>query len=128
MNELEHPAQQDCVVPSDWLPWIVAEASARGLDLCGVEDAEGGCWRVCSPRALLGCAMTLGCNARISQRPACGGFRTVLWIDAHEGPLGAWLPTVRPEPRAWRLLLLEALVLAGRSGCSGRAPTAGGRA
>jgi hypothetical protein len=104
-----------CPLPVAWLPWVAHRARDEGVTL-GAARWDGARWQPCGVAELAAEASW----ARIEQWPGCGGLRTrvVLGVDDDAG-WGAWVP-IEPRPPSaearWRRLLLEALVLHGRTG------------
>lgn len=96
-----------------WLGWLLDEAAVRGLSLVAMERVHGA-WVEVAPTALLD---REGLSWSVTQRIGCRGIRTRLEFGAPGGPDGGILAqtTTTGEPDAWRMLLLEALVLAAVS-------------
>lgn len=91
-----------------WLPWLLSEASARGVAVAGVIADDDG-WRTCSASDLVDLAPDL---LRVSRRPGCRGTVTRLVLTRAGVVLAAALAQRGPahgEPVTWRALLAEAL-------------------
>ena len=94
----------------DWVPWLLDEALRRGVELRAARCTEE-VWREVAP-AVVG-ELFLA-EARVVQRLGCGGVRTEVRAWTHDGDalcLAAHCSEVG-EPWGWRVLTLEALVLA----------------
>ena len=92
---------------------LLQQARGEGLDVVGIGGGEAG-WAPCAPEELLDDAV----EAWITQRPGCAGPRSsVVFVRGGERR-GAWIADARPgrpEPAAWRTLLVQALVRAARA-------------
>ncbi|MAJ59381.1 MAG: hypothetical protein CBC48_05040 [bacterium TMED88] len=107
-------------LPSNWAQHLLQEAHRRRLVIQGLQrDAQGTLVEV-APESLLKAAAPI---TRIRQHLSSSGLLTTVSFCRGPETVGLWFSPAEREPSgepAWRLLLLETLVLV-----SGQRPLAG---
>ena len=107
-------------LPSDWAIHLLTEARRRGLAIQGLQRDSNGLLLEVAPEALIHGAQSPTPITRIRQHLSSSGLCTTVSFCTEDETHGIWFSPRerdRHEEPAWRLLLLETLVLA-----SGRRP------
>ncbi len=98
-----------------WVRRIVDAATRRRIAVVAVVSDGGAGWVPDDAEALASRVESGGGACWVGQRPGCRRPFTPLWVGSNEAVVGALVCASglgRPENPAWRVLLLEALVLA----------------
>jgi hypothetical protein len=104
-------------LPSTWVRWLLDQARLRGQQVQGVLRSSDGACQLCGAELVWSLSEPHP-QWQITQKPGIKGLHTHLEVQHHGEVTAALLADRGPgcaEPPSWRVLVMEALVLASKS-------------